>query len=269
MVLTSMYTSFNVAYLGFVSDDIQVGYYTTATKLYVILLSLFTAFTGVMLPRMSSLISERKFDEFRLMINKSTEALLIFVMPIIVFSLSFAAQIIAVLSGPGYDGAIVPMRIVMPLMLIIGYEQIIVIQVLMPLKKDKAILINSIMGAVVGVALNILLVGKFGGVGSSVVWLMSEVVVLCFAQYFVSKYIGFRFPYKKIGQNLILALPIFALCYSLQAYTNFIPVIVLLFGGIIIGGYYYYIEVRYLKRDLAIQCISTIKRMCYSFFIPK
>lgn len=32
MLLTSMYTSFNVAYLGFVAGETEVGYYTTATK---------------------------------------------------------------------------------------------------------------------------------------------------------------------------------------------------------------------------------------------
>lgn len=36
MFLTSMYSSFNVAYLGFVSGEVEVGYFTTATKLFSI-----------------------------------------------------------------------------------------------------------------------------------------------------------------------------------------------------------------------------------------
>ena len=43
MFLTSMYSSFNVAYLGFVSGEVEVGYFTTATKLFSILLALYTA----------------------------------------------------------------------------------------------------------------------------------------------------------------------------------------------------------------------------------
>ena len=57
-ILTSMYTSFNIAYLGFVSGETEVGYYSVATKIYAILLGIFTAFTSVMLPRMSSLIEQ-------------------------------------------------------------------------------------------------------------------------------------------------------------------------------------------------------------------
>lgn len=60
-----MYTTFNVAYLGFTSNEVEVGYYTTATKLYTILLALFTAFTSVMIPRMSSLVAENKMEEFK------------------------------------------------------------------------------------------------------------------------------------------------------------------------------------------------------------
>ena len=59
-ILTTMYTTFNVTFLGIVTDITEVGYYSTATKLHHIILSLFTAFTGVMLPRMSNLISNDK-----------------------------------------------------------------------------------------------------------------------------------------------------------------------------------------------------------------
>ena len=79
MLLTSMYTSFNVAYLGFVAGEIEVGFYTTATKLYSIILSVFTAFTGVMLPRMSALIAEHKIDEFKSLLDKSVNLLFVFI----------------------------------------------------------------------------------------------------------------------------------------------------------------------------------------------
>lgn len=55
-----MYTTFNIVFLGFVCNETEVGYYTTATKLHAIFISIFSAFTGVMLPRMSSLISEKE-----------------------------------------------------------------------------------------------------------------------------------------------------------------------------------------------------------------
>ena len=56
-LMTSMYLTFNVMYLGMFSNNTEVGYYTTAFKLYSVILGFFTAFTNVMLPRMSSLLA--------------------------------------------------------------------------------------------------------------------------------------------------------------------------------------------------------------------
>lgn len=66
LILTNLYSTFNVMYLGFVSNDTEVGYYTTATKLYSIIMAVFTAFTSVMMPRMSSLVANNQMEDFNL-----------------------------------------------------------------------------------------------------------------------------------------------------------------------------------------------------------
>ena len=235
-----MYTSFNVAFLGFVSNESEVGYYTTATKLHSIILALFTAFTGVMLPRMSSLVAENKFDEFRNLFNKSVNILFGFSIPIIIFTFIFSSEIILLISGNGYEGAIIPMQIVMPLVLIIGYEQILIIQVLMPLGKDKPILINSIVGASVGILSNILLVPLLKSIGSSLVWLISELSVLNSAQYFISKNIKIGFPLKLLIKSIIFHIPL-ALFLFLISDIDFLNMTLRMFLGFIIMVIYCFI----------------------------
>ena len=93
---------------------------------------------------MSSLVAEQQFDKFRNLLNKSLDILFACSLPLVIYSVIMAAEIIRLIAGEGYEGAVLPMRIVMPLIFIIGYEQILIIQTLMPLKKDKQILINSI-----------------------------------------------------------------------------------------------------------------------------
>lgn len=254
-LLISMYTSFNVAYLGFVSTEAEVGYYTTATKLYGILLSFFTAFTGVMLPRMSSLLADGQFDEFKRLTEKSKDVLFAIVMPLVVISVVFAPQIVFLISGKGYESAIIPMRIVMPLMFIIGYEQIIIVQILMPLKKDRAILINSILGASVGILMNVLLVSKLGSIGSSLVWVCSEIVVLCSAQYFVKKYIGYQFPYKKLIQNILYSVPVFFFCYVILL-LNISSFCMLILGIFVVLVYYLIIGYGVLKNELVVDIVQ-------------
>lgn len=186
-VLTSLYTTFNVAYLGFVSSDVEVGYYTTSTKIHHIILTAFTAITGVLMPRMASILAQKKYDEYKRLIKKSISVLFIFAIPCVIAIELLAPEIIKIIAGPGFEGAILPLRIVAPLVLIIGFEQILIIQSLMPMGKDKAVLINSIIGAIVGIIANVILVPHLEAVGSAIVWLVSEIAVMCSAIYFLSK----------------------------------------------------------------------------------
>lgn len=208
LFLNSMYISLNVAILGFVSDAIQVGYYTTANKIFGIILSVYTAFTGVMLPRMSALANESNDNQFQVLIDKSLNVLISFTLPVAIICTILAPDIINVISGVGYEGAYIPARICMPLIFIVGYEQILVVQILTPLREDKIKFINSIIGALVGIILNLLLVRHFFAIGATIVWFCSEFSVLVMAQYFVKKRIGLGFPFKKIMKEIQFYLPL-------------------------------------------------------------
>lgn len=220
MLLTSMYTSFNVAYLGFACSPEQVGYYTTATKIFSIILSLYTAFTGVMLPRMSALYAEGNLSEFKRLIDKSLDLLLSMSVPAVLFTMLYAPEIILLISGKGYEGAYIPARIIMPLILIIGYEQILVLQVLLPAKKDKAVLRNSILGAIVGVLLNVIIVKNMQSIGSAITWLLSEVVVLIAASCEVKRLIGLKFPIKQFVYRVISYLPIVVVLFCVRSFLT-------------------------------------------------
>ncbi len=250
LLLTFTYTSFNVMFLGFVAGDTEVGLYTTATKLFSFILALFTAFTGVMLPRMSALIKEGKRDEFDRLTTLSTSILAKFVFPLILFSVLYAPEIINIISGPSFAQAVLPMRIVMPLLFIIGYEQILIIQILMPLKKDKAILANSIIGTLVGLSLNIIFVPYYKSVGAALVWVSSECAVLLSAQCFIHKYLNQGFPFKLFLKELYYSSPILIFL----AGAHFLPcinIVKMSLSAIILTGYYSLAFIRNERKQLA------------------
>lgn len=259
IILTSMYTSFNVTYLGFMADVTQVGFYTTATKLHTIIISIFTAFTGVMLPRMTNLLSQNKNVEFVNYIKKSQLILVAFSIPAMLFCIIFASDIIFVIAGNGFQGAIIPMTLIMPLIFIIGYEQILVIQILNPLKKDTIILRNSIIGACVGLFLNVLLVPYLKAIGSSIVWIFTETLILIIAQYYVTKFIHIKFPYKKIGKTLLYYLPLCVFFIFIKQNLDMHPLIRLIIMSVILIIYTTYIEIK-LKNEIL---LSTINKICY------
>ena len=262
LLLTQMYVSFNVIYLGSVCGDIEVGYYSTATKLYGIIISVFSAFTGVMLPFMTKLVAEGKNSEFQIRANKSIDFLLLFCVPTIIIAEIFAPQIIQIIAGTGYDGAILPMRIIVPLMLVIGYEQILVLQMLVPLEKDKEILINSFIGAVFSLLLNIFIVPILASVGSSIVWILSEIVVAIFAQFYVTKYTGYHFPIKMMAKTLLCFFPALVICGLINIIIEE-RLVSFLIGISFVSIYFVIVEIFILKNDLLLSNIKILEMKFY------
>ena len=215
-IMTSMYLTFNVMYLGFVANNIQVGYYTTAFKLYSVILGFFTAFTNVMLPRMSALLSSGEKDRFQILVNKSFSAVASFSIPLIIYSIVMAPQIIYILSGPGYEGAILPMRIIMPAVLFVGIAQVLAIQVLMPLKKDNILLGASILGAIVSLGINILVVPNMQSVGSAIVLICCELVVTLIYISVAKFYLKIHFLRLLSYKNVLMGIIILIICLIVQ-----------------------------------------------------
>ena len=257
ILTTSLYTTFNTAYLGIVSTETEVGYYSTAQKLYMIIIALYTAFTGVMMPRMSSLLSEGKTEEFKAYINKSVEVLFSIAIPIVMVTCVFSSEIIRVLSGEGYEGAVIPMQIMMPLIIIIGYEQVLVVQTLMPLNRDKVIFYNSLIGAVVGITLNFMIVKRMAAIGSSIVWFVCEVVVMVLAQIYVQKTLHIRFPFKTLLTSILVYLPLFAICLFIHSFGNN-PFITLSIAGVVVGGYFVIVQFIFYKESVVSRIIRKI-----------
>lgn len=264
LLVTSLYTTFNTAYLGMVSTNVEVGYYTTADKLYMIIIAFYTAFTGVMMPRMTSLLSEGKIEEFKKYINNSVEVLFTVAIPIIIISCVFSREIIWILSGEGYEGAIVPMQIMMPLILIIGYEQVLIVQTLMPMKKDKIIFRNSVIGGIIGVTLNFLIVRQMGAIGSSIVWFVCEMVVMVLAQVYVQKLIGLKFPFKDLLTNILVNIPFFAICYYIhtRGLNSFVSLAI---SGAVLAVYFVLVQLLFFKESIV---SKTFKRMLQRCDVP-
>ena len=218
--MNSMYTTLNVAFLGFATNDIEVGYYTTANKLLTVIMTMFTALTSVMVPRVSVALKSNENSEAKTLIRKAINALMLFAIPLIFFVFPFSQELIYLMSGKGYEGATTPLQIMTPLFFLVGYDQIIVLQTLLPMGKDKDILRNSILAASVGIISNIFLTLNFGKNGSAIVLILAELSVLLSSQFCVTKYLGLKIPFKLIIKHIIGFSPIIIICYVIKYFIN-------------------------------------------------
>ena len=220
MIMSSMYLTFNVMYLGLVSDNVQVGYYTTAHKVYTVILGLFTAFTNVMLPRMSALLANDDHKRFGELVDKSFRAVFTFCLPMIVCSMILAPEIIFILSGKGYEGAVTPMRIIMPAALFVGVAQVLALQILTPMKQDRTLFLASVIGATVSVVINATIVPFLESVGSAIVLLLSEMTVTTVYVVYILRHKIITIPFDSLWQNILLTIPAALLCFICKIFIG-------------------------------------------------
>lgn len=175
---TVVYTNLDTVMLGFMQDDTQVGYYHAAVRIKTILVSIVTSLGGVLLPRLSYYVEKGMMEEFRRISKKAMNFVIVFALSLAVYFIIYAKQGIYFLSGSAFDGAILPMQIIMPTLVLIGLTNIIGIQMLVPMGKEKAVLYSVAAGAFADIILNAILIPHYAAAGAAAGTLVAEVVVL-------------------------------------------------------------------------------------------
>lgn len=175
---TTIYVNLDSVMLGFMKSDVDVGYYNAAVKIKSILVSIVTSLGTVLLPRASYYVENGMFKEFKRITKKALTFVLLIATPMMVYFILFAKEGIFFLSGNAYNGSIVPMQLIMPTLLFIGITNILGIQILVPLGKEKIVLYSEIVGAVVDVILNAVLIPRYASAGAAIGTLVAEFAVL-------------------------------------------------------------------------------------------
>ena len=219
-ILTSLYTTFNTFYLGMTSGDVEVGYFTTATKINAIIMSVFTAFTTVMVPKVAEMLHEGKKEELKIIADKTFSVLTTLALPIIVLCFFCAEQIIRIIAGNGFEGAVPAFRIVVVLILIIGIEQIVIQQFLMASKNNKTIFIVSSVGAVIGLSVNFILTPTFGSIGSSIAWAFSELGVMITGLVLLKRTMNLTLSILTLKNNILWSLSYVIPLYLISTYIE-------------------------------------------------
>lgn len=239
-ILNASFSTFNYIILGILCSKVEVGYYSTADNVYIIFLSVITAFTNVMLPRMSSLLSTNKKEVFDNSIKKSLSAIMMFCVPLAVYGLFFSRQIILVLSGSGYEGAILPLQIMMVLVLLNGINQVFIMQAAMPLGLDGAITVGTAVASVLSLPINYFMMKHFQAVGSAMVLVFSVLFANIYPLYvlFSKKYLSFpKDVFKKYSAQAVMYFLVGLVSFLAMSFVNEFIVFVIasfVFGGVFV-----------------------------------
>ena len=205
---TTIYTNLDTVMLRLMKGDEEVGYYNAAVKIKTVTLSVVTSLGAVLLPRVSYYIENKMMTEFKRVTAKALNFVIILAGGASIYFIFMARECILLVSGEMYEGSIIPMQIIIPTVLIIGISNILGIQMLVPLGKEKTLLWAEIGGAVIDMVINALLIPRFYSAGAAIGTLVAEIYVTIYLAVYlreelhgVVRQIGFI----KIFSSLLIA----------------------------------------------------------------
>lgn len=226
VLAVSVYSSLDTIMLGFIRGNVQVGLYTTATKIETILLALVNAISAALLPRLSVYVESRNYLKYREILNKSFSTIFIITISFCLFFTITAKECVIILGGKAYINAAFSMQLLMPILVISGFSNITGNQILIPQGKDTYFTRAVSMGALVDIIFNLLLMKKYGAVGASIATLIAEITQMSIQFYYSKSDVLPNINYKSLFKSIFSVILATIVLLIIKQYLINIPLII-------------------------------------------
>lgn len=258
-LIISIYVNLDSVMLGFLSNEVAVGYYAAATKITKSALGVVQSLGAVLLPRFSNLVFNNQMVEFERLTSDAISFVVAISLPITVGLIFFAAPFIHLFCGIGFEPSILTLQIMSPIIIFIGISGILGMQVLYSLGKEKYVLLSTAFGAMTNFLINWTLIPGYAQYGAGIATLIAEFLVMVIMIFFSKRYINLSANYKRIYNYIQGTFWMLAVLMILQLF-HWNEYILLLIGSFL--SVVTYLVYLYLRHDkLLVQIFAVfIKR---------
>ena len=215
-IASSIYSNIDTTMLGFFASDFYVGIYAVAVKIYVMIKTVLSAVTSVMIPRLTSYIANGEKEEFNKLISTVFKLLWTFLLPVMLGLILVSNEVIWLISGPGYEGAVSALQILSFAIFFAMFATVINGSILIPHKQEKNALKTTIGAAVVNLITNFVAIPLFLQNGAAATTVLAECVVMAIGWHYARKLVKLSNMRKTILTSLLGCVAIGAVCFGVQ-----------------------------------------------------
>lgn len=171
---TTIYMHLDVTMIGIFVNDTSVGLYSTANKLIRIVISLVTSLASVMVPRLAYNFANNQMETYRKNLYISFNFILLIGVPCIFGLIALSTPLVILFAGNQYIEASFTMKLLSPVILIVGLSYFIGLQVLYTNRKEKIYTIAVSISALLNFLCNIIFIPIFKHNGAVIGTLIAE-----------------------------------------------------------------------------------------------
>ncbi|WP_316809644.1 flippase [Pedobacter agri] len=254
-IITTIYLVFDTIILGFLTNDVHVGYYAASMRISKISLAVIGVLSAVLLPRLTVAFRDKNWDEAKSLLLKSMSFVVFLSIPIAIGTLCLSTEIITLFAGAKYLPAVTSLQILCFIVCFVGMAQVFAHQILLPLHQERKILYASLFGVVVSLGLNFMLIPTLKQNGAAISSLATEASVTLVLFYFSFKLFKLTFPVLQLVQAVLSSLLFFIVKFLVLKLVE-IPVLVILLTVVISGVVYALMQLFVWRNKTIIEALS-------------
>lgn len=130
-----------------------------------------------MMPRIAATFAKREYTKIRHYLKKSAKFVFALSIPMILAVNVLADIFVPLFFGAGYQPVALLMKVISPILLLIGLSNVIGTQYLLPTKRLRAYTGSVVAGAAINFIINLALIPPLGALGASIGTVVAEAVV--------------------------------------------------------------------------------------------
>lgn len=219
-IAIQIYALLDKTMLGIIADIPAVGLYSNAQKTIKVVLTLITSLGIVMLPRMSVLYAEKKYETFKSMIYKSFSFVNFMAFPMIFGLIGISNGFSIWFYGEEFAGIQYLLQVGAIIILVASWSNILGIQVMLSMGKEKEFTISVVIGAIINFVMNLILIPKFSAMGAMISSIVSESIVMLVQLYILRRIVNVVSLIKKIIKPVLCSLIMFIVIKIIVMYFN-------------------------------------------------
>ena len=187
-ISTELYARMDITMLDYMSTSYNVGYYTYAHRIILLIVTTLVAVTSVFLPRLSNLFENNR-DEFNALLKKGSQLMIFISIPACVGIFILAEPLTLLLLGNDFYGSIDCLKVLSFMIPLKCIGDIVCYQVMLCARRESTLMKSYFLIMVVNFLCNYLLIPIYGAVGASIASVLSEILAFIFVYFFSKKYL--------------------------------------------------------------------------------
>ncbi|MDY5795751.1 MAG: flippase [Fusobacterium gastrosuis] len=257
-VATTIYLQLDSIMIGNVSKE-AVGIYIVPNKLIRMILVVVTALGTVLLPKITNCLKNKDYDNYNSYMNISLNYIFFIALPLAVSTFLLSEDIINIMAGSQFIASVLTLKILSPILFMIGIAYFLGFQLLYPLGLEKYYTYSVILAAIANFIFNYLMIPKYLQNGAAFGTLIAEAIGPLIMLFFARKYLKeIEFFSKKRLKYFIASIIMGISVYGIKLLNlkNLETLVISVF----IGAITYIIILFFMKEEIVLNCFNIIMK---------